>query len=359
MDSALEWPAKSSLPDQEAWIKRVCARLAANPPGSISIVGERKIGKSSLLNHIYLRDNRANHLQQPDQLIILFIDLQEQKGMSVESFVSMVLGMADYELRGRLSVADCAPTLDGIKEMVQRIDRAGLRLALLLDEFEAITANPNFNLEFFSFLRFLANHYNVAYVTSSAKDLQSFCHAEEISDSPFFNIFSTLNLTVMTSDEARELIAVPSRAAGKPLEAWADEILDMAGPFPLFLQIACCQAFEYLEDHPLGEILEVAEVRRRFHEEARPHYRYIWDNFDRHERNAIHRIARKRNVPAALAHVVSDLARRGYVVVEKGRPSLSSSCFLEFLRSEATKKERRSWLERVFPARAVESQGTR
>ncbi len=336
-------------------IKRICARLAASPPGSISVVGERKIGKSSLLNYIYMPENRANHIERSDKLIMLFIDLQEQKGMSVESFVKMVLGMAGYELRGRLRVADCAPTLDGIKEMVQRIDRAGFHLALLLDEFEAITANPNFNLEFFSFLRFLANHYNVAYVTSSASDLQSFCHAEEISDSPFFNIFSTLNLTTLTSEEARELITLPSRAAGKPLEGWLDEILDMAGLFPFFLQIACCHAFEYMEDHPLGENLEVAEVRRRFYDEARLHYRYIWDNFDRHERNVIQRVARRKNVPAAFAHVVSDLARRGYVVVEKGRPRLFSSCFLDFAKTETTKKEGRSWLERLLPARPLAS----
>ena len=75
----------------------------------------------------------------------------------------------------------------------------------MLDEFEAVTTNPNFSLEFFSFLRFLANHYNVAYLTSSARDLQVLCHTEEISDSPFFNIFSTMRLTVFQPAEAEEL----------------------------------------------------------------------------------------------------------------------------------------------------------
>ena len=36
-------------------VKRIYARLNASPPGSISIVGDRKIGKSSLLNYIYTR----------------------------------------------------------------------------------------------------------------------------------------------------------------------------------------------------------------------------------------------------------------------------------------------------------------
>src|SRR5439155_9865696 len=142
-------------------------------------------------------------------------------------------------------------------------------------------------------LHFLDNPYNVAYVTSSAKDLPAFCHAKEISDSPFFNIVSTLNLTALAAAAARELITLPSRREGRPLESRTDEILDMAGLFPFFLQISCCHAFEYLEDHPAGTELDVAELRRRFDDEARPHYRYIWDSFDAHERSAVEQIAWK------------------------------------------------------------------
>src|SRR5262245_41560992 len=225
-------------------VKRIYARLNATPPGSISIVGDRKIGKSSLLNHIYMHHNRLAHLEQPQRMVMVFLDFQQEKSMSMQSFVRTLLGIANYELRGRLNVSDAALSLDGIKDMVQRLDGAGYRLAILLDEFEGITTNPNFSLEFFSFLRYLANHYNVAYITSSARDLQVLCHTKEIADSPFFNIFSTMRLGTFQRAEAEELVRVPSERVGKPLGPHFESILEIAGLFPFFLQMACSHAVE-------------------------------------------------------------------------------------------------------------------
>src|SRR5258706_11362312 len=127
--------------------KRIYARLNATPPGSVSIVGDRKIGKSSLLNYVYMRQQRQEYLELPEKMIMVFLDLQEEKNMSMESFVRVMLGITNYELRGRLDVSDCALSLDGVKTMVERLEGAGLRLAILLDEFDIVTTNKNFDLE--------------------------------------------------------------------------------------------------------------------------------------------------------------------------------------------------------------------
>jgi len=277
---------------------------------------------------------------------MVFLDLQQEKGMSTEAFVRTLLGMADLELRGRLDVSDCAHSLDGIKDMVQRLDAAGFRIAILLDEFEAVTTNPNFSLEFFSFLRFLANHYNVAYLTSSARDLQVLCHTKEISDSPFFNIFSTMRLSVFQRGEAEELIRVPSERVGKPLGAHVNAILEMTGLFPFFIQMACSHAIEYLDEHPDVTQPDFAEVRRRFYDEAKLHYRYIWDGFDIHQKSTVLRVARGKGLPDALRHVFEELESRHYV--ESGpRPKLFASTFHDFVRSEGA-GERESLLGRLL-----------
>jgi serine/threonine-protein kinase len=267
--------------------------------------------------------------------------------------VKILLGMAGYELRGRLELSDCAPTLDGVKDLVQRLDRNGYRLAILLDEFEAITRNSNFNLEFFSFLRYLANHYNVAYLTSSARDLQVLCHTKEISDSPFFNIFSTLRLSVFRQKEAEDLIRVPSERVGRPLAPYAAQLIDMAGLFPFFLQIACSHALEYLEEAPPPDKLYIDEIRTRFLEEAMLHYRYIWEGFDVHERSAVLRVAKGKGVPEALQHVLEDLARRHYVVSSGTPPRLFASTFDEFVRKEGLPNRGGSFLGRLFGKRAM------
>lgn len=332
-------------------IKRIYARLNATPPGSVSIVGDRKIGKSSLLNYIYSQGNRQQNLESADKTVMVFLDLQQQKSMSMESFVRTLLGIADFELRGRVAIKDCALNLDGVRDMVERLDEAGYRVAILLDEFDAVTTNPNFNLEFFSFLRYLANHYNVSYLTSSARDLQVLCHTKEISDSPFFNIFSTMRLGPFQRAEAEELVRVPSERVGKPLGSYVESFLAIAGLFPFFLQMACSHAIEYLDEHPDAAAPDFAEVRRRFYEEGKLHYRYLWDGFDEHERDTVLRVCRGKSLPDALQHVLSELQSRHYVGDRDGRPALFSSTFEDFVRGEAGRGEKPPLFKRLFGAK--------
>jgi serine/threonine-protein kinase len=315
-------------------VRRIYARLNATPPGSVSIVGDRKIGKSSLLNYIYMEQNRRTYLEDPKRMIMVFLDFQRERAMTMEAFVGALLTMAQLELRDQITVSDCSRDLDGVKDLVERLHKKGFRLLILLDEFDCITTNSNFDLEFFAFLRYLANHYNIAYLTSSARDLQVLCSSKDIADSPFFNIFSMMRLSVFTEEEARELIKAPSAAAGHPLEPYVDQILEIAGLFPFYLQVACSHAFEYLDEHGDGRGLDLEDVRKRFYEEAKLHFRFVWDNFDEHERSALRRVALGRSMPASLKHVVEELERRRLVERTLGKPKLFTPVFEQFVRLE-------------------------
>jgi len=139
------------------------------------------------------------------------------------------------------------PTFDSLRAVLENFRRDGRKLVVLFDEFDAITTNQAFDLEFYSFLRSIANNYDVAYVTSSARDLQELCHTQLIADSPFFNIFTNVFLRSFTRKEAFELITKPSAGAGVPLEGYGRRITEIAGYFPYFLQIACSAYFDHLQ----------------------------------------------------------------------------------------------------------------
>ena len=330
----------------------IYSRLETTPPGSISVVGERKIGKSSLLNYVYSRKNREEHLSEPDSVAMLFLDLQSLRGGTVDAFVDLLIGIAALELSGRVESADLTRDIQGIKQLAERTHAAGVRLILLLDEFETITSNPNFGIEFFSFLRSLPYRYNVGYVTSTAQDLQKLCHTQEIKDSPFFNIFSLLPLSVFRRDEALALIAQPSAEVGFPLDSHANDILDMAGLFPFFIQVACSHCLECAKEHP-GASFDLEDVRKRFYLEARLHYRFLWDKFDASERSVIQRVTTSRRIPEALRHVEQDLERRNYLQPAAGRRRLFSTSFQKFVESEvlpvAGASRLRRWMERLKP----------
>lgn len=323
-------------------IRRIFSKINATPPGSVSVVGDRRIGKSSLLNHVYLRHTRDSYLEQPEKVVMIFLDFQEHKDATIESFVRVLLKTAQLELRGRLDLSGLTNDLEGIKGLVQTLHEHGFRLVIILDEFEAITRNDKFDLEFFSFLRFLANHYNVGYLTSSTKDLQLLCHANEIKDSPFFNIFSTMRLSVFRHDEALELISVPSEKIGKPLAPFSDRIIGLAGLFPFFLQIACSHCIDYLEENPDRREPDFVEVQKRFYVEVRLHYRHLWNNFDQYEKSAIRRVADTRKIPNSLEHVLQELSERHLVEIREGTPRLFSNTFEDFIRQETSIKEKAS-----------------
>jgi serine/threonine protein kinase len=333
---------------REQEVRRIFARLNSSPPGSISIIGDRRVGKSSLINYLCMRPVREMHLSVSERFVMISMDLQERRSLDLTSFIHALLGVAALELRGRIDVSDCPPTLDGLKGLVQRLDREGYSLAILFDEFGVIAGNSHFDLEFFSFLRYLANHYNVAYVTSSARDLQTLCHSKEIPDSPFFNIFATLRLSGFRLEEAEELIRVPSEGTGHPLTHFRDQIIELAGLLPLFLQIACSHSLEFLEENPSRNDLDMLEVRKRFHEEARPHFQYIWDTLPDHEKAAIYRIGERRATAPSQRDVLEELERRSLICLDGKHPRLFGTGFQGFVRRTAALTRKGSCWGRLF-----------
>ena len=325
---------------REREIRRIYSRLDAPRPQSISVVGERRIGKSSLLYHIYHPRNRRKHMRNHEKAIFVYLDFQQNLQFDVPRFIDFLFNMFSYESGSDRDYTGRERTLDELKNVVQEIHDEGRRIVVLMDEFEVITKNPRFEEQYFSFLRALANTYRVAYVTTSNEDLQKMCHNKEISDSPFFNIFANIILRSFSRDEALDLIATPSKTEGISLEPYSPRILEMAGHFPLFLQIACSAAFEALMANPDAE-LDWHHVREVFMEEAEPHYRYIWDHFDEPSRDNLSRLAAGKTISRKYAYVNDDLVRRGYVVESDEGLSLCSASFRYFVVEQTAKGKRK------------------
>ncbi len=280
-------------------IKRIYSRLDAPRPQSVSLVGERRMGKSSLLNYLYHRRNRRLLMENHRETVFLYMDFQRVHDVDVEKFIDIVFSMVNYELGQEISTTRKGRSLEMLNAAIEKLDKKGMRVIVLMDEFDAITNNPRFDMQFFSFLRYLANNYRVAYVTSSHSDLQQMCHDKDIADSPFFNIFSTLQLRPFARDEALALIRTPSEQEGIPLEPYTDQILTLSGYFPLFIQIACSSVYEALAEAP-GKAPDWEEVDRVFTDEATPHYAFVWERMDERARENLRRIASRPGGRSAL-----------------------------------------------------------
>ena len=326
-------------------VTRIYSRLDAPHPQSIAIVGERRMGKSSLLNYIYNRKNRKQNMQHHNDALFAYLDFQRSPDITVPEFIDMLFSMFEFEQTKELPALAGARTLDHLRSAIDALNAKGKRVIVLMDEFEMITNNEKFDMQFFSFLRFLANNFKVAYVTSSAKDLQQLCHTKDIADSPYFNIFSNMPLRPFGYDEAFELISVPSQREGILLAPYAKRIVDLAGLFPLYLQIACSNVFEWLLENK-GLEPEWDEIARSFQDEVAPHYAFVWERMDPASKEVISHVARGGNVGAKDRHVAEELARRGYLQNEGGAFAMCSSTFGAFVAASAREP---AFKRNVFP----------
>ncbi len=312
---------------RKAEIRKIFSRVGASRPQSISIVGERRIGKSSLLNYIVHPDSRREQLTDPDQYLFVYIDFQEKKQLNLVGFFEMVYAGVQWEFGNSLEM-NVPPDYSGFKKLVTTLDQQGLKLILLFDEFEVVTRNTEFGADFYSFLRSMANNFNVAYVVASGRNLQKMCHSREISDSPFFNIFSNLTLSQFSKTEARALITEPARKMNIDLTPYISTITEMAGYYPFFLQMACAAVFEQVKN---GAENLPRQAQEDFFDEAKVHFQQIWDICDADRRKILMLLAAGYSIDRPMQFIVRELIKQGYVKVENEKQKIFSRPFGEFI----------------------------
>jgi class 3 adenylate cyclase len=297
-----------------ATIKRIVNRICAERPQSISIVGERRIGKSSLLSYLYNPKTRLELMAEPQNYICLFIDFQQLRSINERQLISLIFTEMKKTLQENIEL-ELEPDYDGMRLLCEQITKTGYKLILMFDEFESVTKNEKIGAQCYSFLRSLANNYPVAFITASGRNLKDMCVTHEISDSPFFNIFSVLHVGLFRRSEAEKLIREPSRLAAIPLEALTESIVATGGLYPFFLQIACSAWYEFLEieQAEAGEFADgdtPREVLELFREEAEPHFEYVLETLPQKEQQALKNILQNKS-PAETA--AESLERKGYI----------------------------------------------
>jgi hypothetical protein len=264
-----------------------------------SIVGERKLGKSSLLTAVARPAMLERYGLDPARTLFLYLDLEGMASAEREDFwievldrLSAVLPPAADTLRDRVErLLDTGELrFTTVRRLLRRVRDAGLDLVLTLDEFEGLAQNPNFEPDFYGELRSLAGELGIAYLTASKRGLYelTYHHTDTLS-SPFFNIFSEMTLGLMAEDEARGLLETLSQQGSGP--GFCDEeielALELAGPHPFFLQIAGFYLYE-LPGRGEPQSPDVYErAARRFTAEAEDHYRYIWSQLSDEEQQAL------------------------------------------------------------------------
>ncbi len=284
---------------REVEVRRVFSRLGNME--SSAIVGEKCIGKSSFLRLIAY-PGMPKKFGISEKYMFIYIDLEQcSKQISPLYFQWMVLAKinefidSENDSRrfnlGEWSENNLLEMLPKKKPLLDRfyteqfgsfldtIGEAGWRIVLLLDGFETVTNNRKFDVYFFGYLRSLAINHNLALITSSNRELVELCYSKEVAGSPFFNIFSNIDLGLFTREEAGQLIE-KRLAAGEQVDfnpAERDLLIHLSGGHPFFLQLSCHHLYNaYLEG--LSESERRSYVFQRMRRESEPIFLDCWEH---------------------------------------------------------------------------------
>jgi len=284
----------------------------------VEVVGERKIGKTSLLYQVL---NKTGDVQS-------FSD-----DPCVAVYLNPGLIATPYEFFGRVfrSIGKQIPSL-GI-EVYEEIDQKNVHkllkrqlgprpLILLLDEFEKLVSKTSFDPDFYSYLRGLTqaplDELDVRIVTASQTRLAVFCTPEVVGKygSEFFNSFAPCSLGAFTERELVDFLVKTSGPFSVPMLDFKQEIIQLGGRFPFFVQIACWYYFQAFVEQ--GHSMDKTQVRQKFLDEATEHFEYIWRHLDHGERQLVLALANGRQIAE---NRLQTLTQKGYVIDGKLFPS--------------------------------------
>ncbi len=314
-------------------LNEIAAFLRGNQ--SISIVGPRKIGKTSLLFHL-MRPEVWPDLGLGEDILFAYLDCEvlgegehEEILAQFAEEITAALDERDLPPEPALERAIDQPSRLSFEGAIRKLNRRGLRVVLVLDEFERLSTNASLDVNFFNALRSAAGRYKLAFLTGSARPLIQLTYSgksQEILSSPFFNIFAPLFLGLFPEEEARQLIREPTERFFPP--ATENFIYDLVGGHPLALQVACFHAFDDPND--------TAEFERRITLELAPHFQYYWHNLTPDEQRTLRQLssaAARASSDTTLRGVLRDLVQKCLLVSDDGAYRYPSRAWENFLSS--------------------------
>jgi len=300
----------------------------------ISIVGPRRIGKTSLLFHLCDPQVQQEH-DLGDEYVFVYINCEGLGNLGKSHFYQLLWKEIKVAVAGGRAErwGEGISDFKGLREALKAIRRKGGKLALFFDEFETIAQNPNFDQDLFSDLRSLVSTSTLVYATASQDALYDLTYVGESAlSSPFFNVFTEIPLGFLKPGEAKEMVPGLLRIVNQGdlfTEGDLDFVFDAGGYFPFFLQLVCDRLFEQKGEHKDLAVSDYEHVRKRYAADAEPHFHYMWRNLDAGERDAVQVVCEGKVNELADEH--KQRLERKCILHED---AIFSSVFAEFVRRQ-------------------------
>lgn len=269
-------------------IKRIFGEISRRRQmQSHCVIGERRIGKTSLLNMMIHKKMKDIYLNEPENYILTKTDIT----LAPNGFPSTFFD----QWAASISEA-CGESLSGepgyltFRKLVEKVTDEKYNIVILIDEFEATTQNENLERGFFEFLRALTQNYDISFILFCRVPLQYLMRHEKFSStfsSPFFNTINVSYLGFLGEQEAIKLIEEPAQKAGVDITDYTDFILENAYYHPFLLQILSSIVFNFKQTSNINQ----EEILKEFKIQTEDFFTYLWQHSDLDEQEALKKLA--------------------------------------------------------------------
>ena len=268
-------------------LEQIATRMESAQPISVNVVGERRIGKSSLLYHFFQTWEQRVH--RPGRYLVAYLSLQSAAARTRGDFYCAV-AQALLERPRVQQYPDSVTALSrnplrppDFEQAMRAFRSRGLLPVLCLDEFEALLRHPDeFDDGFYDSLRTLMNESTLMLVVATQEPLQEYRNRYRLT-SRFFNLGHMIRLGELTDEEALALVRLPASTIPGAPEALTPEeqrtALAWGGRHPCRLQLAAyslCQARLQGKDVSWARREYEVQVENQFGAPAPPLARRLW-----------------------------------------------------------------------------------
>jgi len=115
------------------------------------------------------------------------------------------------------------------------------------------------------------------------------------------------------------------------LSAYVDFVLDVAGFYPFFIQMACAALYEQIKKGEQHSRSFLEKVKDDFLDEAKVHFQQIWATADEEQREVFLNLSQGKKVRPEQEYLLKILEKEGYLKPGKKRPEIFSSLFKSYI----------------------------
>lgn len=336
-------------------INQIISRLVSPAHESTSLIGDSRMGNTSLLKYLSNPLSVANLSLFPEMYHMVYIDFQGQEDITPYIFWKRVFtsifrsarNLEEKKLAGEYRQMDEYDLFD-LEDFFVTIKELGIIIVLLMDEFEYVTQSSNIGGDFYGGLRSLAIHYNLPLIPATRHELSDLCHIESIKGSPFFNIFASVYLRPFSTEDSDEMLEI---YLGKSHLAYLQEekeyIEELGDGHPYFLQMAGYYWFHGKSQGLEGKDL-FNQMFKNYYQQSLPHLKDLWSMCDHREQTLLRVVASidkvEHSIPSTLADLLDDskfrasfsnLVKRGLIKESDGYHKINLLCLEKYIQEKS------------------------